>query len=315
MNNKIIKWTIANSCLMSLSLASAMQNLASPSEINTTNADPLYHQFMFDSAKLLQMNSAPVLGLHETTNAAVSDSAQPISNGFFLYKLQPTESQLSLPSNPFVTNASQQPKNSFYGHLFQRLMQHLFIDLAGGYEPTTNFANQFSPNTELYKYGYSDSYSTNWFARASALFTHTWKEFAFNANLGLTHAEANQDPYSMYFAQTMAPPMLGEGVANKVSFLHENAELSYRPNSLFQPFVAGGLLQVVNVNNGSQSLLNLALPNSSSLDPNDNNGYKFGGGLSLNYKQYVLRLEQQYYQRGNLNRANQSTLSFKVNLG
>jgi hypothetical protein len=149
------------------------------------------------------------------------------------------------------------------------------------------------------------------------LFTHTWKEFAFNANLGLTHAEANQDAYSAgYFSQTV-PTDLALNTPNAVSFLHENAEVSYRVNSLFQPFVAGGLLQVVNLNNyPSQSLFAWGLPTNSLTDTGvDTNGYKVGGGLSLNYKQVVLRLEQQYFQRGALYHNNQSIVSFKVNLG
>ena len=195
-------------------------------------------------------------------------------------------------------------------------MTHIFVDLAGGYEPNTGLsATQFSAVQALNKYSAdsNNAYSKNWFASASALFTHTWKEFAFNANLGLTHAEANQDPTNLYFAQTMASDLV-PSLQNKVSFLHENAELSYRANGLVQPFVGGGLLQVMNPSNGSSSLLNLGLPNS--LDPNlDTNGYKLGGGLSFNYKQYALRLEQQYFQRGTMYRSNQSTLSFKVNLG
>lgn len=318
-----LKWIIANSCLLQLSFVYAAQDLTDSGGLSNAALDPLYQDFKFDSARLLQTNSASSLSPHLVFNGLSSrsntdegnESNQSPANGFFLYKLQQTDSRLSLPSNPFANNEKQSTNSSLYGHLFQRLVQHLFVDFAGGYESNDNSATRFSPDSELYKYSSSvgNTYSKNWFASASALFTHTWKEFAFNANLGLTHAEANQDPYNLYFAQTMSPA-LDSSLQNKVSFLHENAELSYRASSLVQPFVGGGLLQVVNPNNGSQSLVNLVLP--GSLDPSlDSNGYKLGGGLSLNYKQYALRLEQQYFQRGELYRNNQSTLSFKVNLG
>lgn len=319
---KILKWIIANSCLFQLSLVYAAQSVTASGGLSNTASDPLYRDFKFDSARLLQMNSTPSLSPHLVFNGLGygasskegTESNQSPANGFFLYKLQQTDSRLPLPSNPFANNENQPTNSSLYGHLFQRLVQHLFVDLAGGYESYDNSAARFSPDSELYKYSSNaNSYNKNWFASASALFTHTWKEFAFNANLGLTHAEANQDPSNFYFSQTMSPE-LGSSLQNKVSFLHENAELSYRASSLVQPFVGGGLLQVMTPNNGSQSIVDLALP--GSLDPSlDSNGYKIGGGLSLNYKQYALRLEQQYFQRGELYRNNQSTLSFKVNLG
>ena len=317
MKNKL-KWIIVSSCLMPFTAVLADQTLLGVNNTTNKTADPLYRDFRFDSAKLLQMNSAPLLAPHVLFNGtndkkAVATNQSP-ANGFFLYKLQPTQSHVALPSNPFAVNESNQSNSTFYGHLFQKLVKHIFVDLAGGYEPNTNPALQTSSMSDLYKYNMSNpSYSKNWFASASALFTHTWKEFAFNANLGLTHAEANQDPYNLYFAQTLPTEQISS-LQSKVSFLHENAELSYKMNSLFQPFVGGGFLQVMNPNNNAQSMMNFALPNS--FDPNlDTNGYKIGGGLSLNYKQYVLRLEQQYFQRGALYHNNQSTLSFKVNLG
>ncbi len=313
---KKLKWVIANSCLLQLSLVYAAQDLTSSS------TDPLYRDFRFDSARLLKMNSVPSLvphlvfnGLNYGANSEKgNDSNESPVNGFFLYKLEKTDSRLSLPSNPFANNEKQSLNGSLYGHLFQRLVQHIFVDLAGGYESNDNSLARFSSDSDLYKdNSNNNAYSKNWFASASALFTHTWKEFAFNANLGLTHAEANQDPYNLYFAQTTTPAF-ATSLQNKVSFLHENAELSYRASSLVQPFFGGGLLQVVNPNNSTQSLVHLALPGSLDLSL-DSKGYKIGGGLALNYKQYALRLEQQYFQRGELYRNNQSTLSFKVNLG
>ena len=319
---KKLKWIITNGCILQLSFVFSAQHITNADDLNKAVPDPLYRDFKFDSAKLLQMNVAPSLSpylvfnsLGYASNAAgKTEATQSPINGFFLYKLQKTNSPAPVSSDPFTNHENQPTTNNFYGHLFQRLVQHFFVDLAAGYESNDTSGTQFSSDPELYKYSNNESnYSKNWFASASALFTHTWKEFAFNANLGLTHAEANQDPHNLYFSQTMYPDLISS-LQNKVSFLHENAELSYHANSLLQPFVGGGLLQVLNPNKGTESLLDWSLPGSSN--PNfDNNGYKIGGGLSLNYKQYVLRLEQQYFQRGELYRTNQSTLSLRVNLG
>ena len=101
---------------------------------------------------------------------------------------------------------------------------------------------------------------------------------------------------------------------NKLSFVQENAELSYKVNSVFQPFIGGGLLQVVDLDNFSSSADATWIKslNSPTLDTT---GYKFGGGFAVNYKNYALRLEQQYLQRGNYFHSNQSTLTFKLNFG
>ena len=59
---KKLKWIIANSCLLQLSLVYAAQDLTSSS------TDPLYRDFRFDSARLLKMNSVPSLVPHLVFN-------------------------------------------------------------------------------------------------------------------------------------------------------------------------------------------------------------------------------------------------------
>lgn len=291
--------------------------------------DPLYRNFMFDTAQILQTKNTVGLGLDPhlvfdvaNNKATMENSDNTPANGFFLYKLQQSASALSQgAAHTLINDGTEQPANSssLYGHLFQRLMQHLFIDLAGGYQPNENFIQPFSSTTV--NGGQNNSllgaYTKNWFASASALFTHTWKEFAFNANLGLTHAESNPDLLnSGFFSSNNFGSDTTGNPQNKVSFIHENAEVSYRAHSLFQPFIGGGLLQVVNTNsNATSNIQSWGLP-SSLFDPTqDNTGYKIGGGVSLNYKQYMLRLEQQYFQRGNTYKNNEAVVTFKVNLG
>ena len=318
---KRIIWILAQ-LFLPLSVVFAGQ---ASNKITDTSTDPFYTDFKFDSAQLLHTNSSIDLSAPRVVFNALGSkkpqSSQAPASGFFLYKLDHSVVPIVVPSNPFSSSNSlaKNSDSNIYGHLFQRLMQHLFIDLAGGIEPNNMLPTYFSPNAELNAYSSStNSYSKNWFASASALFTHTWKEFAFNAHLGLTHAEASQDLMTLGYASDDIASDFARGLQSAVSFLHENAELSYHANSLFQPFVAGGLLQVVNANNNNNptaSLMSWGLPNSLTDMNLDTNGYKIGGGLSLNYKHYVLRLEQQYFQRGNLYRNNQSMLSFKVNLG
>lgn len=324
---KNAKLALAAYAVLHTSLAGALQANGN-SNLHSETKDPLYRNFMFDSTQILKTRDTLGVGVDPrlvfdiaSHKRSVDDSNNAPVNGFFLYKLQQSSAGLPGLSHTFLNDTSEQQPNSssLYGHLFQRLMQHLFIDLAGGYQPHENLIQPLAGNS--ISSGQSNSllgtYTKNWFASASALFTHTWKEFAFNANLGLTHAEANPELLnSGFFSTNSLGTEIPGNPQNKVSFIHENAEVSYRAHSLFQPFIGGGLLQVVNANNNpTNTLQSWGLP-SSLFDPmQDNTGYKIGGGVSLNYKQYMLRLEQQYFQRGNTYKNNEAVVTFKVNLG
>ncbi|QRN04925.1 autotransporter outer membrane beta-barrel domain-containing protein [Legionella sp. MW5194] len=273
-----------------------------------------YQDFKFDSSKLLTFNR---FNGHSNLYGVGGNNFQfnqRISGGFFIYKLD-TElsSQLQLLSLPLVSSTQSIRNNSIYAHVLTRLMQHFFFDLAGGYGQNSLSYNTSTRFEFQQKNGYANAISKNWFASVSALFTHTWKEFVFNANLRALRTEVDQDPYAIHFAfdpATQSVPSL----TNKVSYLQENAELGYKINDSVQPFVEGGLLQVLDFSNSRPALTGVILGPVPEFNL-DMNGYKVGGGIAFNYKQYVFRLEQQYFQRGSVYHSNQSTLSVKMNIG
>lgn len=270
-----------------------------------------FRDYTFDATQSSPLNlaqeSADLYGL-EIGNFKLNKN---FSNGFFVYKLDNKINPSLLLPTP--TSLQSSTAHSLYAHLLSRLVQHFFIDLAGGSgQNATNYSPHLN-STSLYKNVYgNNNYSKNWFASATALFNHTWKEFVFNTNLTALHAEANPDPSAIYFSPLLNASLLGIDGQKKISFLQENAEISYQGHPFFHPFIDGGLLQMLSVGSAQQASFGFMGP-LSTLNF-DSSAYKLGGGLAFNYKQYVLRLEQHYYQRGNLYHSNQSTLSFKINL-
>lgn len=296
------KWFFSTCYLLGMAAAYAQQTsyeqLMFEPALRKTAASA-EHNFTFDSSALLK-NQLPA---NDSFSGQQFQFNPRLAGGVFVYHTDSPLQALALP--PSVMNAAPQNGN-LYVHLLTKLMHHLFFDVAGGYvQDNTNVAHFY------YNNAYNKGYSKNWFASAAALFTHTWKEFVFNANLSALRGDAQQDPYNAYFAYNN-PWQTANGLSNKMSFIQENAEIQYRGNSFVQPFIGGGLLQVIDANT--------PLMMTSTFSPmpewnQDLTGYKVGGGLAFNYKQYVFRLEQQYYQRGNLYHGNQSTLSVKMNLG
>ncbi|OGV46083.1 MAG: hypothetical protein A3F46_10885 [Legionellales bacterium RIFCSPHIGHO2_12_FULL_42_9] len=219
-------------------------------------ADSVKNQIAFDSAALLKTNSFPGL---TSERSAHKIQAGKLFGGFFMYGLDKQQANFATGSS--IETADERAagiigqNNNLYGHLFSRFLGNLFIDLAGGYSKIPQTPANYS---SFYQNNMNNQYTSTWVASATALFSHTWKEFVFNANFGLTHINADYSPYMPFVAQALSSS------------------------------VTTGLFD-------QNALANI------------------GGGVTLNYKQYALRLEQQYLQQGNKS-SNQSVLSLKLNL-
>lgn len=320
MNNN--KWAVYACCMLYLNMAEATQikskemmltpfdHQAQSSTYKQSAVNYNVLDFKFDSARLLSQD-------HQTNTYGADlnhfQLNQKPSSGFFIYKMDSElSSQLRQLSLPVPDSGKSMYSNSIYAHLITRFMQHLFFDLAGGYGQNHLGYNSGVNLNYWGRNGYSSALSKNWYASASALFTHTWKEFVFNANLQALHGDLEQDAYTLNFMANPASQVSSK-LNNNVSYLEENAEISYKVNDRVQPFIGGGFLQVFDLN--SHQTVSPLFSSAISDYNLDMNGYKLGGGLAFNYKQYVFRLEQQYFQRGNIYHGNQSTLSVKMNIG
>lgn len=322
---KIKKWGLYLGCALQAVFAHATSTPLAVADANSTiNWTPKAGQKKIDKSQSIQDLSFQSSMLIKSNRQHRTDAilamggsdfqfSKHTSGGLFLYKLDgSSNSLLKTPAIPATDSGSGMVTNNLYGHLLTQVMTRVFVDFAAGLRQDPLRDNWtmglVNPKTGMPNYA-----SKDWFASATALFNHSWKEFVFNANLSAMHSDLDRDPYALYFASIPAS-LQGDKARSKVSFLQENAELRYRANETFQPFIDGGLLQVVDYANlhFGAGMQNLGPASDLSLDMN---GYKVGGGLSFNYKNYAVRLEQQYFQRGARNSSNLSSLSVKMSVG
>ena len=117
------------------------------------------------------------------------------------------------------------------------------------------------------------------------------------------------------YYQTPFPTQTVEPLSNKSWFLMENVELGYNLEKYpsWIPFVNAGLVQVLSFQN-SRPLVSIAINGISPQLNLDKNGFRLGGGLAYTHKEVTLRLEEQYYNAGNIFRSYQTILGIKYAL-
>ena len=250
-------------------------------------------------------------------------------NNIFLYPgltaglaLFRVETQLSsqILLNPGFASRSQQSirNNTLFGHLTKQVKPNFLVDLSGAYgRNKVNITSFLDVNRGGVKeqIGYANTYSTNWFASLMGLYTKTWSNRWFmNLNARLLYTSIESGTYSIFY-QTAFPTQTVAPLANKSWFLMENAELGYNFEKYpaWIPFVNAGLVQVLSYRN-SRPLINSAINGISPQLNLDQNGYRLGTGLAYTNKQLTVRLEEQYYNAGNIFRSYQTLLSVKYAL-
>jgi hypothetical protein len=231
--------------------------------------------------------------------------------GLFIYKL---DSYVSFTQSTLAFTNTQNNNNTLFAHVSRQIKPSLYIDLAGGYG--VNKLNvQTIPTDSITRIpiGYAHSRGNNWFATLKAIRDFSWKEFGLVASVAALHAEANQGAYRFYIVSN---PSANNGVRalnSTSSFLLENVEITYKHSPKIQPFIDGGLIQVIQPANINPDLAAASVGSSPNPGVNLNkNGFSFGGGFSVQYKKIGLRIDQQYYQRGTVYHSNQSTFSLKL---
>ena len=181
--------------------------------------------------------------------------------------------------------------------MLKHFKPHVFLDLAGGYGQNKVVSNTWiMPDTPASQYGYANTHNNNYFASLTALYTRPWNNFVLSANGRLLYSQVDAGRYTFVYQPTLLPQTVAP-LTNKVLFLMENAEIGYKfkPNIMpLMPFVNGGLIQVLHFSN-SRPLINAAINGTLPQLSMNKNGYRLGGGLSFNYKQLTVRLEEQYY--------------------
>ncbi|MBN9229449.1 MAG: autotransporter outer membrane beta-barrel domain-containing protein [Legionella sp.] len=298
----------------SLACAEPLQSVATDNGLVTATGVYAYNDFKFDSTAgdrfnryKGHMNFYSVGGNNVKLN-------QYLSGGLFVYWIDTSfVSQLLLPSLPLTTANQSISNNSIYAHVLANVKSSFFIDAAGGWGRNSGrYTTSFTTNT--LQQGFARTSGDTWFVSGAALYNTQWKQLSISANAGILYTEVMQNPYSLsYAAMTInTPPQYVRRLQTNATYILENLEVGYQMSPMFQPFINGGLVQVADFNT-SQRVIGIDVIGPVPAVNLDMNGYKIGGGLGINYKQYALRLEEQYFQRGGAYSSNQMTLTLRAN--
>ncbi|MCA0404201.1 MAG: autotransporter outer membrane beta-barrel domain-containing protein [Proteobacteria bacterium] len=303
------KRTLVISLLLANGFAAANEQVKAPDALNySVNGVYSYNNFDFNSTKGDGFNRYKGHANFYGVGGNNVKLNERFSAGLFAYWVNTkVHSKLLLPGFSLSDTNQSITNNSLFGHILAHIDTSYFFDLAGGYgQNTGHFQTQVFLPGEIAKQATANNHGNNWFISGAALYSKKINSFKVNANIGVLHMEVNQRPYDLNFADYIAYQFV-ERAKTSVTFILENAEIGYQANPMFQPFINGGLLQVANFSTNQNIPSNFIGP-IPGLNL-DKNGYKIGGGLSLSYQQYLLRVEQQYFKRGSIYSSNQTTLT------
>lgn len=245
---------------------------------------------------------------------------ESLSGGVLLYNVTTriTSNVLLAPASLVITN-QEASNNNVMGHVLYQIKPNWYIDLLGNYGRShLSYRTLFNANATAFNapmVSRPTSHGNNWYASVTGEHIYPWHQFVLKGFLSLLHSEVYQSSYSYYFGSSAFAPNHIASISNQATFLLENAEIAYTVSPSIQPFVNGGLLQVLQYANSRPIVTSVALVGTLPEFNISQNGFRVGGGVSLAYKQVVLRLEQQYEQRGMVYHSNQTIAAITLTLG
>jgi hypothetical protein len=214
---------------------------------------------------------------------------------FFNVKTQ-INSQVKIIDNPWVNSIQSINNNSIYGHILNRVTDHLFFNFSAS-------AGQNTIKTDA-KYqngltGYSNTSSLNWFTHVIGQYSNSWNSLTYLINSAVLYSQVNSPRYDFIFNNTQNNPISVAPLVTRQLFVFEFVELGYKTlknNLTFTPFINGGLIQipVYSTSRRTRPMVNGALPQLVI----NKNGYKAAVGVSLQHQKFRIRLEESIYQAG-----------------
>lgn len=197
--------------------------------------------------------------------------------------------------------------NTLFGYVIKQLNSNWFLNLSGAYGSNKiNMSSIITLPLEQ-QMGTASAHSTNWFANVMGLYSKGWQHWVITANARLLYSQVNNQSYSFLFPT--ATNLLVAPLTNNSWYLMENLELGYQ-QSAWVPFVNVGLLQVLSFQN-SRALTNQPINGISPQLNVDKDGFRVGAGLSYGFKQFRVRIEEQYFNAGSVFSSYQTFLSLK----
>lgn len=283
----------------------------SPGRFNQFTPEFLYSyiDFNFDSTTIANYNRFQGHSNLYSVGGEHIKLFQSLYAGIYVLRVNTDLNSQALLIPGLVTHSSQSIRNNtLLGHIRKTISPGFDVDLGAGYgQNKLSGLTYIFPTTVNEILGYSNYHSNNWFANINALYRKTWNKTVLKAYAGLLYSRINADSYDFLFNsgnrfKTIAP------LTNKVTYVMEGVELSHKITPVLAPFVNGGLIQVAQFSNSRPTLLTPINGSLPQLNMN-RDGYKVGGGLTFNNKQFTIRLEQKYYNAGNTFTSNQTLVA------
>lgn len=216
-------------------------------------------------------------------------------------------------SDPSTSNSSTH-NYTLFAHATRRVAPWFSVDMAGAYgQNKIKTQNVLSLGDNFLQYGVANTNNNNWFASIMGTYSRPWKNWQFSGSGKVLYSQVDSPAYPFVYPAPIGTQVVAS-LTNKVTYLTENVEVGYRLTPLFMPFLNGGLIQVASFSNSRPivgTVINGTLPQLNM----DKNAYKVGGGLSYNYKQFAVRLEEQYYNAGGTFTSTQTILLLRYQFG
>lgn len=273
-----------------------------------------YTDFNFDSTVGNNYNRFSGYSQLYSIGAGNIQLAPSLIAGLSLFKVKTnTHTNLSIDPGIPVSSIQNIHNDSISGHVLKQINSSFIVDLAGAYgQNKVNTQVNLLPGTVAERVGYAKTHNNNWLATLTGLYTKPWKKFLLSANGRLLYSQIDAGRYQFDF-QSALPSQVVLPLTNKALFLMENIEVGYMIDSVknpFTPFVNAGLFQVLSYSN-SRPVVSVLLNGISPQLNLDKNGYRVGGGITFHHKQFMARIEEQYYNASKTYQSYQTLLVIK----
>ena len=232
--------------------------------------------------------------------------------GLFYYNanVSLTSDVLLLPGTPVNTHETIH-NNNLMAHLLHHITPHWYMDLLGSYgQSKMNYFSNIptsSEGGELIQ-GNAIGHGNNWFASLTGGYVGNKNNFLIRTYVSVLYSQINQQSFGFNFPVTSSVNNV-PSLTNNSTYLLEHLEITYTKSQYIQPFVSSGLIEVLQFANNRSIINNIVLVGALPEFNLNQNGFRAGGGINLNYKKWILRLEQNYNQRGSVYRNNQSLVT------
>lgn len=231
--------------------------------------------------------------------------------GLFFYNMN---SYINFTQSPLAFTSETIHNNSLVGHIFKQVKPNFALDILGGYGLNSLGFNTLS-TSQMTQLAHAKSQGNTWYTYLKGIYNHAWTNFSLIGTAGVLYNQVNQNGFNYFYTSIFTPATFVQSVKSQSTFAIEYAELTYKHGSKILPFINGSLIQVLqnSINTPAAIALSVGTLPNQIIDLNQN-GFSVGAGFNWKHNKLSLRLEQQYYQRGNVYHSLQSIASLKYQL-